>query len=266
MKKYGLLGEGISYSLSPKIHRLIFEKLKIEGTYDLIDLPQSLITKAYFEKLMRDYEGINVTIPYKEKILSYVDDTTPLVDQIGAVNTVSHFANKLCGDNTDYHGIKVSFDRLNLRAHQAVFILGTGGASKAVLNYLKNCGHREIYIVSRNPNAIGGENVKSISYENLNKMEITGGLLVNCTPIGTITKKGSLPLEREFLAKQKSIFDMVYNPSVTNLMKVGRQNGLNTLGGITMLAAQAIKSEKIWHPHINFDENALLDEILKQLQ
>lgn len=240
MRNFGLLGKNIDYSFSRKYFSEKFEKENINARYRNFDMASI----EEFPEIIgtNDISGLNVTIPYKEKIMEYLDRLDSHAARIRAVNTIKFEADgSLTGYNTDYWGFMESL-KPHLRSHhQKALILGTGGASKAVAYALKLL-NIEYDFVSRNADA-------GFTYDELDKSSIRDHqILINCTPLGTypnVEKHPSVPVE--YLSEKHLIFDLVYNPSETRLMKLAAENGASVLNGLRMLELQAEKAWEIWN-------------------
>jgi len=231
MKKYGLLGEKLSHSKSPEIHNDIFKYLKIEASYDLIETG-----KENLMKYIKKYDGLNVTIPYKTEIIKYLKKVDEVAKNINAVNTIY----KEIGYNTDYYGFKKMLEINSIDVqNKIVYILGTGGASKAVFKYLKDNNAKSISFVSR---TIKEENI--ISYEVLNK--VSGDIIINTTPVGMYPNIDKSPVESAVLKNFKVAIDLIYNPFETEFISISKKLNLKTTNGLYMLIGQAIKAEEIW--------------------
>lgn len=245
MKKYGLIGYPLTHSFSEKFFADKFSREKLsEVSYtnfpisDISLLP-SLISDP-------ELEGFNVTIPYKEKILPFLDSIDPVAREIGAVNTVrvsrKNDRTFLTGYNTDAEAFIIT-----LRTFQPVFpssalVLGTGGASKAVVHSLQKSGIR-VTLVSRRPEK------GRLTYSDLNS-EVMGEnlLIVNTTPLGTYPDTESRPpIPYHLLTERHCLYDLVYNPPETGFLLSGKDSGARTLNGYAMLVAQAEAAWKIWN-------------------
>lgn len=247
-KRFGLLGETLSYSLSPKIHQLIYKKMGIKATYELVEIPlesfEGELTRARLKRL----DGFNVTTPYKELIFKQLDDIDPVAARIGAVNTVINDNGSFTGYNTDYFGFMMSIGEMDFETRHRAVVLGTGGAAKMAVVALEDLGFEEIVIVSRNPlNAkLKFEKHSCINYAIFNSQTIDSELLVNCTPVGQKVVEVTETIKNEALRRQRFIFDLNYNPSITPLLAQGRELGIPGTNGINMLVAQAVKANEIW--------------------
>jgi shikimate dehydrogenase len=242
--KFGLLGKNISYSFSRKYFTEKFEKLGLTDLkYVNFDIPE--IEEFPFLLYHKEDEigGINVTIPYKEAVMRYLDEIDEDAKKIGAVNTIKITSDlKLKGFNTDFYGFKNSIQPLLKNHHTKALILGTGGASKAVAYAFKQL-NIEVKFVSRKV----AENMflySLLTKEILNEYTI----IVNCSPVGThpnITDAPAIPYE--FITNQHLLYDLIYNPEVSQFLKEGQAKGATIKNGLEMLQLQAEKSWEIWN-------------------
>ena len=241
MKKLGLIGEKLGHSYSKIIHERYFEIAKKDGyTYDLIEIPKGEL----FEKMKdiaKEYDGINVTIPYKLDVMEFLNYISPEAQKIGAVNTVKFTSEGAYGYNSDYFGLKSTFRDNGIEiAGKEVVILGTGGASKAALAVCDDMCAKSITFVTSGSKTVDG--YKTIDYTK----PIEGDVLINCTPVGMYPKAGVSPIDNLYEGFG-AVVDMIYNPSETELMKQGRSIGAITVNGLNMLVSQAIYSQAIWN-------------------
>lgn len=269
--KLGLIGEKLGHSLSPEIHQKIFEKLGIRGTYNLLPIARMNL-KDTVETLLESMDGFNVTIPYKTDIMPFLDEISPEARTIGAVNTVAVHDGKRYGYNTDYDGFARTLDKIAADVKgEKVFVMGHGGASRAVVQCLHDRGAGTILIVSRCPEAVDESfqefaekrDCLIIDYSILNQED--GYLLVNATPVGMYPKAGFSPVPAEVAERFDKVIDLIYNPSETKLlsdaMNADKSNGLY------MLVMQAVRAEEIWlgHDIPEFVAMEIVEE-MKQLQ
>ena len=242
MRRFGLLGRNISYSFSRKFFSEKFTAEGIDAVYENFDLQEI----SEFPEVLRKYpdlQGLNVTIPYKQEIFPFLDQLNPEAAAIGAVNTIKFEKDgSLTGFNTDHVGFAVAIAPFLKPHHQKALILGTGGASKAVLYALKKLKLQPVF-VSRNPS----EN--TLLYSQLSEAilkEYT--VIINTTPLGTFPKTEEFPaIPVEFLSKDHLVFDLVYNPPQTKLMQLAQLNDATVLNGQKMLEFQAEKAWEIWN-------------------
>ncbi|MEM9869042.1 MAG: shikimate dehydrogenase [Bacteroidota bacterium] len=243
MKKnrYGLLGKNISYSFSKGYFTEKFKKLELKDhSYENFDIQ----TISEFPNIIQKnrLKGLNVTIPYKEQILSFLDEIDEKAKKIGAVNTIKFAENGLHGFNTDIFGFEESIKPFLKAHHNKALILGTGGASKAIRFVLEELGITYNY-VSRSTNPT------TLDYSLLDKPILEEHtVIINCTPLGTfpeIQNKPNIPYQ--YLNKNHLLFDLVYNPLKTKFLRLGEEKGASVCNGLKMLELQADKSWEIWN-------------------
>lgn len=225
--KYGLIGEHLTHSFSKIIHEEIGDYV-----YEIKEIEPENVDG--FMK-MRDFQAINVTIPYKEKVIPYLDYIDDSARKIGAVNTVVNKSGKLYGYNTDYSGMKSLAMRIGLDVKdKKVLIIGTGGTSKTATAVLTDLGAKEIIYVS---------NVKidyAYSYEEIYKSHTDVEIIFNTSPVGMYPKNDGVPLDLSKFPKLEGLLDVVYNPIRTNLVLEAQKRGIKAEGGLYMLVSQAI--------------------------
>ena len=245
MDKYGIIGHPLGHSFSPGFFNEKFRNENIDAVYEMFDLPQ---IEAVIEVLASNPElrGLNVTIPYKQKIMHYLDELSDEARAIGAVNVVriSHDNGTvhMKGYNSDVIGFTRSIEPLLEKYHKKALILGTGGASKAVEYGLGKLG-LETVKVSRyeRPDTIQYEKVTADIVKEYN-------VIVNCTPVGMYPDTEECPqLPYEAMDSHTLLYDLIYNPDETLFMKKGRQNGAVTKNGLEMLLLQAYASWEFWN-------------------
>jgi len=240
---YGLLGKNISYSFSKKYFTEKFKKLnKKDCEYLNFDLTNISDFKSIF-KYNKNIKGLNVTIPYKQAIIPYLDDISAEARQVGAVNTIKIENNKLIGFNTDIYGFKKSLETILKTSNYSALILGWGGAAKSIKYVLDNLGCK-VQIVTRKP-----LNNNILLYTELTeKLLKKVKLIVNCTPLGTFPKVDECPkIPYQYLDKRHILFDLIYNPSTTKFLEKGFKKGAVVKNGLEMLKFQAEKSWEIWN-------------------
>ena len=245
--KYGLLGEKLSHSYSPIVHKFVFEQLNIDATYELLECDVEGL-KYYIDELRKgNYTGFNVTIPYKKTVMSLLDEIDDKALKIGSVNTVYVKDGKVIGTNTDYDGFLKTLEYYDVKvANKNCYVLGTGGASLAISAVLKDLGGN-VTFVSRTPK----ENI--ISYDELANKEID--ILVNTTPVGMYPNIDASPVNEDVVEKSKVVIDIIFNPKITKLLEYANSE----INGLYMLVLQAIKAEEIWqNQKIELNINELL--------
>lgn len=251
---YGLIGYPLSHSFSKKYFTEKFEKEQIANSaYELFELQDiqdfpALIT----EKRTLGLCGLNVTIPHKQNVIPYLDELDEKAAKIGAVNVIKILQNgKLKGYNSDYYGFKTSLQNC-LAKHQKeeinpnfltnckALVLGNGGAAQAVKVALEDLGIQYVVVSQR-------KNTETITYEEVEKLLPTYHLIINTTPLGMYPNVEAAPtLPYHAITPKHYIFDLVYNPLETLLMKKGLENGAMVCNGLEMLHLQAEKAWELW--------------------
>lgn len=237
MKKFGLIGKNIAYSFSESYFKDKFQKENIfNSTYQLFDLESISEVEELLE--LKNMKGFNVTIPYKEEIISYLDELSPEAQKIGAVNCVKIQKNKKIGFNTDVFGFENSLKPLLEKNHQKALILGDGGAAKAVKFALTKLDI-EFKSVTRKG---------KLKFSDLNQEIISNHqLIINCTPVGTFPNLEVSPdIPYEFITDRHLLYDLIYNPEKTKFLQLGESKGAKIKNGQEMLILQAEKSWEIW--------------------
>jgi shikimate dehydrogenase len=265
MEFYGIIGEKLSHSLSPQIHKRVFELLDIEGAYKLFEIPKDKINNLVDALKLLNIKGVNVTIPHKETVISQLDFISQEAKSIGAVNTILIKDGKAHGYNTDYFGFGSMLDKNNIQVqHKIAVVLGSGGASKAITTYLLDNQVESLYLVTRNKdsNLELDSRIKVIDYEELKT--IKGDIIINTTPVGMYPKVSDSPVEREIINNFHSIVDIIYNPKMTEFLRLGEELGKVTCGGLYMLVGQGIKAEEIWQD-IKITEE-VLEKVYRELE
>ena len=228
MKKYYLLGEKLSHSYSAVIHSFF------GLDYSLRELPPEKLSE--FVK-SRKFDGLNVTIPYKKSIVPLLDEVDGITEKTGAVNTVLNKNGKLIGYNTDYYGMKYALEaaKITLKGKN-ILILGSGGAGIVAEKLAIDEGAASVEIVSRNG---------KLNYENIYDREKTQ-VIINATPVGTFPFADGAACDVSRFKNLEGAFDCVYNPFRSKFVLDAEKIGARACGGLTMLVAQAVYSEKIW--------------------
>lgn len=245
MDKYGLIGYPLGHSFSKSYFNEKFENEGINAEYINFEIP-TLDSLPEILASNPELKGLNVTIPYKEKVISYLDSISPEARAIGAVNVirVDHKGNDtyLKGFNSDVIGFTKSIEPLLERFHKKALILGTGGASKAVNFGLKSLGLETVF-VSR------FERPGTIQYSQITPDIIQEyNVIVNCTPCGMYPHIDECPqLPYEAMTNKNILYDLLYNPDETLFMKKGAQHGATVKNGLEMLLLQAFASWEFWH-------------------
>lgn len=239
MRKYGLIGYPLTHSFSPGYFANKFKEAGIcDAQYQLYPLER---IEEVSEMLDGDIEGLNVTIPYKERVMPYLDEIDKDAQAIGAVNTIKISNGKSIGYNTDIYGFEQSLKEIcGEQFPQKALVLGTGGAAKAVQYVLGKLGI-EYLKVSRSKGDVRYEQIDSDTIKSHH-------LIVNTTPLGMYPKLEEYPPIPYFaINKMHILFDLIYNPEKTLFLKFGDREGAKTLNGLKMLELQAEKAWEIWN-------------------
>ena len=243
--RYGLLGRKLGHSYSPAIHGML------GYDYGLFERePEALEAMLKNE----DFEGINVTIPYKKDVIPFLDGIDPLAPRLGAVNTIVKRNGKLMGYNSDYYGIQSMVRRTGIDVTgKKALVLGSGGASATACSVLEDLGSK-VVVISRS-----GEN----NYGNLH-LHADAALLVNTTPVGMYPNTGAAPVDISRLPALEGVLDVIYNPARTQLLLDSERLGIPGWNGLWMLVAQAVQSSR-WFRDMELSE-ALVADIHRTLR
>ena len=227
MKRYGCIGKRLTHSFSREIHARL-----ADYTYDLIELSEEEIPAFFASK---DFAAINVTIPYKQTVIPYLDHVSPIAARIGAVNTIVNREGRLYGYNTDYYGMTALIRRVGLQLEgKKVLVLGTGGTSKTACVVAADLGAAEVLTVSRSKS--GGDT----DYNEAVTLHADAEIIINTTPAGMYPDCGSRPIDLTPFDRLEGVVDAVYNPLRTELVLDALDKGVPAEGGLYMLVMQAV--------------------------
>ena len=227
MKQYGCIGKKLTHSFSKEIHGML-----ADYDYKLIELNEDEIAPFFTQK---EFAAINVTIPYKQTVIPYLDVISPVAERIGAVNTIVNKDGKLYGYNTDYYGMKALIERASVDlSGKKVLILGTGGTSKTARVLAGDLGASQILTVSRR------KSDGAITYEEAMDYHKDTDVIINTTPSGMYPDCESKPIDIDAFTDLSGVIDVVYNPLRTNLVLDAQQKGIKAQGGLYMLVMQAV--------------------------
>ncbi|MCK9594744.1 MAG: shikimate dehydrogenase [Candidatus Omnitrophica bacterium] len=254
---YGILGYPAKHSLSPLMHNAAFKALNIDAEYRIFEIERNALDAFFADIFKQDIKGFNITVPYKEEAIRYLDYIHPDARMIAAVNTVKVSGHKLEGFNTDGAGFikslheDLGFDPKGMK----IAVLGAGGASKAITFALCGLKPRKIAIYNRDLEKARhlilrlAENFKDIELKLAARTEDLdiedADLLVNTTSVG-MAPGDKLLMEPKYLRKGLLVYDLVYNPACTKLLETARQKGCRTANGLGMLLYQGMGSLQIW--------------------
>ena len=248
--KYGLIGEKLGHSFSKEIHERI-----ADYKYELCE-----VAKEDFDQFFknRDFISINVTIPYKERVIPYLDYIDDIALSIGAVNTVVNKDGKLYGYNTDYYGLKSLIEKRNIDVeNKKVLILGTGGTSKTATAVVKTLGAKEIIYAS-----INGE-IGTFTYEEVLAKHTDSEVIINTTPCGMYPNNDGLLIDINLFKNLVGVVDVVYNPLLTTILQNAKTNNLKYASGLYMLVSQAVYASAIFQDkEVSHD---LIDEVFEEI-
>lgn len=225
----GLIGEHLGHSYSKRIHEALGGY-----AYELIEVsPQQL------DALMKtkEFAALNVTIPYKQTVIPYLDELDERARRIGAVNTVVNNHGRLIGKNTDYYGCRFMLEQAGIEIrNKKVILLGNGGAAQAVYAVLEDLGASSIIKVKRNPSA------QTLTYEEAYRQHSDTQVIVNTSPVGMFPDQEGIPIELDHFPQLESVADVIYNPHRTRLIVEAQKRGCKTATGLSMLTAQAAEA------------------------
>lgn len=248
--QYGCIGEKLSHSFSKEIHKGLADYL-----YELKEIsPEKL--DAFMQA--KDFRAINVTIPYKQAVIPYLDDISDKAKEIGAVNTIVNRNGKLYGYNTDFYGLSALLDRNNIILEgKKVLILGSGGTSKTAFSVAKEAGAAQIYRVSRSARE------DCITYEDALSLHVDAQVIVNTTPCGMFPATQQSPIDIAAFEQLEAVADVIYNPLCSELVLAAKQRGLKAIGGLYMLVMQAVKAVELFLDGKVQDER--VEQVYRQL-
>jgi shikimate dehydrogenase len=252
---YCVIGNPIKHSKSPLIHNYIFRKLNIDAVYLAFEIKD---LKAFFT-FVRDtnVKGISITIPHKVESIKYIDEVEPIIEKIKAINTVKNKNGKLIGYNTDIVGVIKAFETNDTKSlkGKTSLILGSGGVARAVIWALVEMGTESITIAGRTPEKLEElkneviphfKNIETISLSKVSEIIKNTDVIANCTPIGMTPNTEESPIDTNLINQNHIVFDTVYTPKETKLIKDSKQVGAKTILGIDMFIFQALEQDKIW--------------------
>jgi shikimate dehydrogenase len=250
--KFGLIGSSLSHSKSIKIQNAAFQHLGINAKYENFEIPIDNFDRGII-MLLQQVDGINITIPFKEKIIKYLNRSDELVGRIGACNTVQINEMGIIGYNTDHQGFIDSLKEIENISEKKVALIGAGGAAKAILIALEDLGLENVEIYARNQLKVE-ENLPRLSSNFLNIKTLNEAtdlseidILINCTPIGQGRLSEQSPIDLEVLEtmpKTALVYDLIYTN--TKLLEAAKELGLKTINGKVMLIRQAMHSIHHW--------------------
>ena len=261
MKKYFVIGNPINHSLSPKLHNHWFKENKIDAVYEKIKIDENDLKNVIAKCKEKKINGINVTVPFKKKIIPYLDNLRVEAEQTQSVNTIVFKQGGLIGHNTDIVGFEKGIKASNFNMKdKKILILGAGGVVPSIIYALKKMNVFEISISNRTKQRAENlknlfKNLKVLEWGNLSEFDV----VINATSLGLNNEKINLNFSRA--GKNKLFYDVIYNPNETKFLKEGKELGNKTENGSRMFIYQASEAFKLWHgiePEVNFETFKLL--------
>ncbi len=253
--RFAVLGQSLPHTWSPYIHNSLFDAAGLDAVYLPVTVPPERLGSVT-DVFRSCFSGFNVTIPYKEKILPFLDDIDEAAQVCGAVNTVEIRNGRMIGHITDGLGILRAIEERGVETHQAdVLILGGGGAARVAGYAFLSRGGRVTFAVrdAQKGNALAHalaktqqDGLRRLSVRPLADCAEAHDILINCTPVGMYPHVDACPVSADAIARCRAVFDAVYNPRETRLLTLARQNGLPAIEGLGMLFYQAVEAQKFW--------------------
>ncbi len=255
MKKYLVIGNPIGHSLSPQLHNYWISQNNIDALYERRNLDEKELKNLVLQIKEKKLSGANITIPFKNIIIPYLDELTDEAKKTQSVNTVYLNNEKVVGHNTDIGGFEIAIDKINFTlVDKTVFILGAGGVVPSIIYSLMKIGVSKILITNRTK--LKAEELKKI-YTNIEIVEWGDvpdfDIIINATSLG-LNIDDKISLDFSNIGKNKLFYDIIYNPSETNFLKIGKESGNKCENGRLMFIYQAFLAFKLWHgiePKIN---------------
>lgn len=253
-KKFGLIGYPLGHSMSQIIHNELFKISNIDADYEMIEVAPENLGKE-FEERLKTLNGFNVTIPHKINIIPFLDELSVKADLFGAVNTVEVREDKIIGHNTDCSGFLRALEMADIELGGNVLLCGSGGVSR-MLAFETVLAGADLTIAVREADLKAADVIKNEIKEKLGKdaeiillSEAQKGydLIINGTPVGMFPNVDACPLAEEVVKSAKAVFDVIYNPTRTKLIKYAKEAGIKCSSGLSMLVWQAAVAEEIWN-------------------
>ena len=263
MKKYLVIGNPIEHSLSPKLHNYWIKKNKIDAAYDKKLLNESDIEDIISQVKKENISGINVTVPFKKTVISFVDELTSEANESQSINTIYKEKDKVIGHNTDMAGFELGLRHINYNVKdKKIFILGAGGVVPSIILALKKMGASKV-ILSNRTKKKAEDLKKSFSYLEIIDWGETPEfhMIINATSVG-LNEGDEIKLDYADIGPNKFFYDVIYNPKQTNFLKKAKMFGNQTENGKMMFIYQAHQAFTIWHkimPEIDDETIKLLD-------
>ena len=278
---FAIIGNPVEHSLSPALHNRVFDHLRLDAHYTKLPVEKNELPQVV-KKLQRgELDGINVTIPYKQDIIPYLDELNIRAKHIHAVNCVVKNNGKLIGFNTDWYGFTMTLHHNKIDvSERTCAILGAGGAARSILYALIQEGADTVLVINRTPkraealiaslNEINkNTRLQSISPGEIKNNNLINTVIINCTPVGMAPNINETPLPEDFIGKDQILIDTIYNPLQTRFLNMGKEKGAITIGGLDMFIYQGLASLDLWFNEPisdTIDVNELRQYLTIQLQ
>ena len=259
MKKYLVIGNPIEHSLSPKLHNYWIKNNNIDAVYEKKQINKEEIKGIISQIKNNKIQGINITVPFKKSVISFLDELTPLANETQSVNTIFKKDNKVIGDNTDVAGFENGLKYINFDTkNKKIFIIGAGGVVPSIITALKRLGVSKISLSNRTKEK--AEYLKNI-YQHINIIDwgktTDFDMIINATSVG-LQKNDQIKLDLSKVGSNKLFYDLIYNPTKTNFLSEGERLGNKIENGKMMFIYQAQLAFKIWHNFLpKIDDNLL---------
>ena len=248
MKKYLVIGNPINHSLSPKLHNFWIKQNQINAFYDKVKLNSNQLGELILDVKKKKISGINITVPYKSLVIPYLDQLSIEAEKTKSVNTIYLKNEKVFGHNTDIEGFEKAINKINFKvSDKKIFILGAGGVVPSIVYALNKMGAINIFISNRTK--AKALVIKDI-FNNLNIVDWGDvpefDVIINATSLG-LNKDEKIELDFSSVGKNKLFYDVIYNPSETDFLKIGKRLGNKCENGKLMFIYQALLAFRIWH-------------------
>ena len=271
MKKFIVIGNPIKHSLSPLVHNHWFEKNKVEASYEKKQLEDSDLKNIAQEIREEKISGINITVPFKQKIIPFLDELSQIAQATNSVNTVYKKNNKIIGDNTDVSGFQTSLlENAEKKQIKSALLIGAGGVSPSIIHALKDLNVEEIFLTNRTDDKFGvlrnnfGPILKQVLWKDFPHTKFSVDLVVNATSLG-LKEKETLNFNFFNISKKTIFYDVIYNPSQTDFLKKAHKEGHQAVNGLMMFLYQAQSAYQIWNGGKPAIDQELLNLVEKKL-
>ena len=264
MKKFLVIGNPIDHSLSPELHNYWIKKNSINAIYEKQKLNEDQLEQFISQVKDNKINGINVTVPFKKTIIPYLDDLSAEAQSTQSVNTIYKKSNRIIGHNTDIFGFTTSIQKTEYNLHnKEVLILGAGGVVPSIIFSLIKMKASKITVSNRTKEKAERlkkhfQDIEVIKWGEISNFD----MIINATSMG-LKKEDNLNFDFSSISGNKFFYDVIYNPSETNFLKIGRELGNKTLNGKLMFIYQAVSAFNIWHnqkPEVDINVMKLLDK------